>query len=263
MPHLFIESDMAKGEQFVVPGGKVSALVRRCPDKSEPNDDSAAVIPTLGGGVVLVVADGVGGCPMGYRASSIAVQSIAQRVSDMTEPSDLRPVILDGIENANRQILELGIGAATTLSIVEITRGVFRAYQVGDSMTLVVGQRGALKWRSTNHSPVGYAIESGMLDESDAMSHVERHLVSNLVGSRDMHIEIGPARNLSARDTVIVGSDGLFDNLLIEEIVDRARCGDPMKRLNRLDVLATERMTQSSGTIEGKPDDLSILIFTV
>ena len=38
-------------------------------------------------------------------------------------------------------------------------------------MTIIVGQRGVLKWKSTPHSPVGYAIESGMMDEDEAMTH--------------------------------------------------------------------------------------------
>ena len=93
----------------------------------------------------------------------------------------------------------------TTLSVVEVRDRVARGYQVGDSMALILGQRGAIKWKSTSHSPVGYAIESGMIDEEDAMNHDERHLVSNLVGSREMHIEVGPAIRLTPRDMAKIG----------------------------------------------------------
>jgi PPM family protein phosphatase len=262
MQRLYVESDMAIADITKVTEGHVAVLCRRCPDKVEPNDDSAAFIQTASGAIVMLVADGVGGCPLGYKASAIAVESIIEGVEAAEPFSDLRPAILDGIERANREILDLGIGAATTLAVVEIQDRVARAYQVGDSMTLMIGQRGALKWKSTPHSPVGYAIESGMLDESEAMHHHDRHVVSNLVGSRSMHIEIGPTRTLSPRDSVIVGSDGLFDNLHVAEVIALAKSGRPDKRIASLAELATRRMNEHVDGQPGKPDDLAVLIYT-
>jgi serine/threonine protein phosphatase PrpC len=260
--HLYVESDMESPELLEMCSGSVVTLCRRCPDKIEPNDDSAAVVQKSSGAIVLIVADGVGGSPLGYKASAIAVEAVAQSVQAADQTSDLRPAILDGIEHANREILDLGIGAATTLAVVEIQDGNARAYQVGDSMTLIIGQRGAVKWKSTPHSPVGYAVESGMLDEADAMHHDDRHVVSNLVGSHSMHIEIGPSRPLAARDTVIVGSDGLFDNLHLAEVIEYGKSGKPIERISALDDLATSRMSQSDSGLPGKPDDLTVLLYT-
>ncbi len=260
--HFYIESDMDVPTLHPVAVGSVVALCRRCPDTSDLNDDSAAVVQTGCGAIVLIVADGVGGCPLGYKASAIAVAAVSEAVQQSEPMSDLRPAILDGIECANEEILDLGVGAATTLAVVEIQDGKARAYQVGDSMTVILGQRGALKWKSTPHSPVGYAVESGLLDESEAMHHDERHVVSNLVGSRNMHIEIGPSCPLSPRDTVVVGSDGLFDNLHLDEVIEHGRSGNPIERMNRLIELASARMTKSDLSVPGKPDDLTVLLYT-
>jgi len=259
---LYIESDMQSPELLPMSHGNVVALCRKCPDKIEPNEDSAAVVQKSSGAIVMIVADGVGGSPLGYKASAIAVEAVAQSVEEADPSVDLRPAILDGIEHANREILDMGIGAATTLAVVEIQDGQARAYQVGDSMTLIIGQRGALKWKSTPHSPVGYAVEAGMLDEADAMHHDDRHVVSNLVGSRSMHIEIGPSRKLAPRDTVIVGSDGLFDNLHLAEVIEHGKSGKPLERIEALESLATRRMSQSEPGIPGKPDDLTVLLYT-
>ncbi len=262
LQRLYVESDMDVAEIVCVSDGHVAALCRRCPDKLEPNDDSAAMIQTISGAIVMVVADGVGGCPLGYKASAIAVAAIIEGVQNAEPFSDLRPAILDAIERANHEILDLGIGAATTLSVVEIQDRTARAYQVGDSMTMIIGQRGSLKWKSMAHSPVGYAVESGMLDETDAMHHDERHYVSNLVGTRSMHIEIGPTRVLAAKDSVIVGSDGLFDNLHIAEVIERAKSGKPEKRISALSELAMRRMIDPEPGQPGKPDDMTMLIYT-
>ena len=259
--HLYVESDMQSAELLSLSAGNVAAFCRRCPDKAEPNDDSAAVIHTAGGAAILVVADGVGGSALGHKASAIAVQAIAEKTREATADVDLRPAILDGIELANREILDLAVGAATTLAVVEIHKGVARGYQVGDSTSLIVGQRGAVKWKSTAHSPVGYAVESGMLDENDALNHGDLHIVSNVVGSKSMHIEIGPARALALRDTVIVGSDGLWDNLRMEEVVQHGRAGRLEHRMRRLVELAEERMNSTDQVDPSKPDDLTILMF--
>lgn len=261
LKQLYVEADMTSPELLEGVAGNVACLCRRCPGKIEPNDDSAAIIQTPGGACVLVVADGVGGGPAGHKASAIAVESVAECVEACEVSSTLRHAILDGIEMANREIIDLGIGAATTIAVVEIQDRNARAYQVGDSTTLIIGQRGAIKWKSTSHSPVGYAIESGMLDESDAMHHDERHVVSNLVGCRNMHIEIGPKQPLAARDTVIVASDGLSDNLHLAEIVQQGRSGKMIDRLQRLAQLVTERMSQADPNQPGKPDDLTILLY--
>ena len=211
---------------------------------------------------MLVVADGVGGAPVGHKASAIAVESVIDRVQMADPASDLRPAILDGIEQANREILELGIGAATTIAIVEIKDRTARAYQVGDSVTLVIGQRGAIKWKSTSHSPVGYAIESGMLDEADAIHHDQLHVVSNLVGCRSMHIDVGPSQPLAPRDTVIVASDGLSDNLQLDEIVRLGRSGKLLGRIEKLAQLTADRMSLAEPGCPGKPDDLTKLKYT-
>jgi serine/threonine protein phosphatase PrpC len=262
LTRLYIECDMMSPELIEVVGGRVACLCRSRPGNVEPNDDSAAIVQTISGAIVLIVADGVGGSPAGHKASAIAVESVTENVRAADPMSDLRSAILDGIEHANREILDLGIGAATTLAVVEIQDHVFRAYQVGDSLTLVIGQRGAIKWKSTPHSPVGYAIESGMLDEVDAIHHDELHVVSNLVGCRKMHIEIGPSQPLAARDTVIVATDGLCDNLYPEEIIEHGRSGKLLGRITRLMELATDRMSQSQSDQPSKPDDLTILMYS-
>ncbi|TWU41446.1 putative protein phosphatase 2C-type [Novipirellula aureliae] len=258
----FVESDMLESQSLATLRGCVVAIARRCPGKEEPNDDSAVVIRAASGAIVMAVADGVGGCPLGYKASAIAVECIAEAVLAADWNVDLRAPILDAIEKANEDILDLGVGAATTLSVVEIVDSKARAYTVGDSMTMIVGQRGMLKWRSTSHSPVGYAVESGLLDEESAMIHDERHVVSNLVGSSTMHIGVGPAQTLRPRDRVLIASDGLFDNLHISEVVSKIKNGDPRKQMEALIGFADDRMNGRTDELPGKPDDLTVLLYS-
>jgi serine/threonine protein phosphatase PrpC len=157
--------------------------------------------------------------------------------------------------------MELGNGSAATFAIAEIDDGVVRTYHVGDSAILLTGGRGRLKFQTIAHSPVGYAIEAGLMDETDAMHHEDRHMISNVIGASDMRIEIGPPLKMAPRDTLLLASDGLFDNLLVDEVVRLVRTGLVPQAVGRLAAAAVERMTTQSGDAPSKPDDLTIIAF--
>ncbi|MEM9826613.1 MAG: protein phosphatase 2C domain-containing protein [Planctomycetota bacterium] len=227
----------------------------------EPNDDSALVHADASGRIVLAVADGVGGGPLGYKASGIAMACLSERL-DADDEAPLRPRILDAFEQANEEILDLGIGAATTLTVLAIENRVARVFQVGDSMALAMGGKGVIKYISNAHSPVGYAVQGGCLDEDEAMHHEYRHFVSNLVGTHEMHIELGPPIPLAPRDTLLVATDGLFDNLHLSEITALACRGTALQRCKRLVALAEQRMRMGDENQPGKPDDLALLLLT-
>jgi serine/threonine protein phosphatase PrpC len=173
----------------------------------------------------------------------------------------MRESILDGIEHANQTILDMGTGAGTTTTVVEINNGNIRSYHVGDSMALVTGQKGKIKHQTIPHSPVGYAIESGLLQENDAMLHDERHIISNVVGSPEMRVEIGPLLALAKRDTLLLGSDGLFDNMTLDEIIDTVRCGALYRCAEKLVSICHNRMTQQDNDELCKPDDMTFILY--
>ncbi len=235
---------------------------RRCPTKDTPNEDAAVVIVVDQRTAVLAIADGVGGFRSGDVAAKIAVESLGEAFEDgASGEHSVRSGILNGIERANQRILDLGIGAATTMAVLEISQGEVRPYHVGDSVILVFGARGKIKWQTIMHSPVGFAFEAGMLDEREALRHEDRHLVSNVVGAGDMRIEIGPSIPLAARDTVLLASDGLIDNLTVDEIVGLLRKGTLEKSIAELSRAARQRMLAPDEGHPSKPDDATILAF--
>ncbi len=262
----FVICDMKSPRMLPFLSGTVAAYSRCCPGKESPNEDSMAVISVGDDSGVLIVADGMGGARAGGQASAIVIKCIASAIAAATESpevrDDLRVPILDGIEQANSDILDLGVGAGTTVSVVEINQQLARSYHVGDSMIQLVSQRGRIKFRTVPHSPVGYAQESGLIDEQQAMHHDERHIVNNFVGDEEMRIEIGAPTEISSRDTLVVASDGLSDNLLESEICDVVRTGDLRLATNQLVTIARERMDSDDPVIvPGKPDDLSMLVY--
>ena len=241
----------------------VAIYSARSPQRDGPNEDAAAAFCLANGSVLLLVADGMGGMPQGGTASALLVGAVHDAVLDTGGEADrgLREGLIDAIDRASERIQALGVGAGSTLAAVEINDHTVRSCHVGDSMILVVGNRGRIKQQTVSHSPVGYAVEAGLLNEDDALHHDDRNVVSNMVGFPNMRIEIGPAVPLAPHDTVLLASDGLFDNLYIEEIVEYFRRGRIERAMKDLVAACRRRMDgPAAGGQPCKPDDLTFIL---
>ena len=260
---IVLESDReAERCHGTVGGGEFVAYSCPSPDKATTNEDTIAVISYGPQAAALVVADGAGGLPAGKRASLAAVTTFSESLQvAMAETMLLRTAVLNGIEAANRAVLELGNGSATTFTVVTLEGLTARAYQIGDSEALIVGQRGLLKLQTPVHSPTGLAVEAGFLDQREALHHAERHLVSNFLGTAEMRIDVGGEVHLKPRDTILLASDGLTDNVHIEEIIDRIRSGSLNDALDKVVTIAEQRMAGQAAGQPSKPDDLSLILF--
>jgi len=249
-------------QQARIGGGQMVAYTSPSPDKDSENEDTVAAIAYGPQAVVLVVADGAGGLPAGKLASQTAVTTLIDQLeSSVVDTSLLRTAILDGIEAANIAVQSVANGAATTFTVITIEGLIARAYQIGDSEAIIVGQRGLIRMQTPVHSPTGLAVEAGFLDEREALHHAERHLVSNFLGTPDMRIDVGTEVRLQPRDTVLVASDGLMDNVHIAEIVHRVRKGPLDKACDAVIGLARRRMSGIASEQPSKPDDLSLILY--
>lgn len=264
----FLSDEEAPSEAlFRVAGGAAAAWAAPRPGGAR-SEDALLVLPLGPDSAVLAVADGMGGAPGGGAAAARAVRALAAAVDEgLAAGLSLQTAILDGIGKANASVLAMGTGAATTLAVAELAGGEVRAYNVGDSEVMVFGQRGRLKLRTISHSPVGFAVQAGLVNHEEALHHEDRHIVSNFLGSRDMRIEVGSALRLGPMDTVVVCSDGLVDNLRLSEIASIMCCGPLDRRLQRLAQSTLARMEGGAPDSAGpnahpsKPDDLSLIAF--
>ena len=253
---------MDEPAEIACDNGVAVVFTLRSPAKETVNEDACCIYRTDSSACVLLVADGMGGLPNGQAASALVVTSIEKFLAASPDESKYRDAILDGIEDANKQIMQEAPGSGSTVALVEIVGNLLRPYHVGDSKILVVGQRGKIKLETLSHSPTEYAIEAGYLEPRDAMDHEDRRYVSNMLGAGDMRIELGAPLRLSKFDTVLIASDGLIDNLHLEEIVEIIRKGKLKKCMQTLIRLCRKRMMGEGNPGEpSAPDDLTILLF--
>ena len=254
------ESESADGH-LLVNGFEILGFSARSPYKSTDNEDSGLAMAYGPDGLVLAVADGAGGLPAGRKASNTLVETFTELLPAAAEAgTPLRVAIISAIEEGHRRIQQYSNGSATTLTVVGIEGEEMRHYQVGDSVAYLLGQRGKLKTQTMQHSPVGFALEAGLMDEAEAMTHEDRHYVSNFVGITSMRIEVSSAIRIAARDTVLVASDGLADNLHVAEIIDIARAGPLADCLADLSEACLIRMTMPEENRPSKADDITVLL---
>jgi len=259
---LYVAQEMAAAEIASFAGGGVAVFSTHCPTRDNVCEDAAVTVETDSASGVLAIADGLGGHAAGERAAEIALDTLRRIIiAATTESRPLRAAILDGIEEANRAVMGLGTGGGTTLAVVEVQPEAIRSYHVGDSAVMVFGGRGKLKFQTVDHSPVGYAVEAALLAREEALAHDERHLVSNIVGSPEMHVTISSTVPIRPRDTVVLATDGVTDNLRQEEIIARARKGPLAEVAGNLVADALRRMQQPADDHPSKPDDLTFIVY--
>lgn len=257
-----VDENMEAPQCFRLPQGEVVLYTARKPGEAK-NEDAAAVIPVDKKRLILAVADGVGGHRGGDFASKSAVESLVHCFQNADAEDKLRSVVIDSFERANRTIIAQGIGAATTLVVAEIDNGIVRTYHAGDSAAMVIGGRGKAKYQTVGHSPVDLGIEAGLIDETDPENADMQHLVTNIVGSEEMRIELGAPVTLAQKDTLLLASDGLTDNFTFNEITEIIKSTDHLTAIKQLIEECKTRMLKDAGSKPGKPDDLTLLSFRV
>ncbi len=264
---LAVESGNVEAVDFC--GGLVTHFSQRCPTRaSSPNEDAACIVQLSDHQGLLAVADGMGGANSGDKASQAVIDGLLQHANSMiqVDNASFRGEILDAIESANQTILSWGTGAGSTLVVVEFVNGKLRSFHIGDAKAILVSNRGRIKFATVGHAPVAMAVELGVMNEREALNHADLNLISNCLGSREMKIEIGPSIAMSARDTLLLASDGLFDNLRTEEIVGMIRSGNLIDKTKKLVELAIKRMNapanrENASTLPSKPDDVTVVCF--
>lgn len=291
MTQVFLELDHERPERLSPERGEAVLFSTKACDKPTGNEDAALFCELPGAVTVLAVADGVGGLPAGAEAAATAIGAVrravertvarADRVADraidrISDPeaareaaleaareagSTLRSAIFDAFDDANAKLLEQGVGAATTLVVVEVRAGTARTYHAGDSGALLVGQRGRVRLETIPHSPVGYGVAAGMLQPSETHHHDERHLLSNCVGSRDMRVEVGAPVAMAARDTLLLATDGVLENIERRDLIDQIRIGPLLAAATDLQARLRRTMAGADPKLPAHPDDATALLY--
>ena len=82
-----------------------------------------------------------------------------------------------------------------------------------------------------------------------------------MMGDPALWLEKQDPLELAPRDTVLIGSDGLWDNFFLSEIVEIIRVGELSESAEKLAETVVQRMDHPLAGLPSKPDDVSFILY--
>lgn len=219
-------------------------------------DDQAFVAH---GGVLAVVADGMGGMASGGEASSLAVNAFLRAYMSKQSDEAIPAALSRALDAANQEVNALSLGldeenAGTTLVAAVIHGDALFWVSVGDSR-LYLWRDNQLTQLNQDHiyaNDLDRDAASGAISREDAENHPERRSLTSYLGISPLElIDRNPMPfRLVAGDRLLLCSDGFYAALEEAEIVrfsgrDAQQTAEDMVGL----ALAKERAGQDNLTI--------------
>ncbi len=201
--------------------------VGRGTSHSPPPASGEGTAETNGRGVLLAVADGMGGALAGEVASRMAVEALseaARGLRDETDDERARAAVLEAIRQANENIYEASAsnpqqrGMGTTLTAAFLRDGRIQFFQVGDSKGFI-GREGQLHQMTEDQSLIGKLIHDKVITPEDA-EQLEggRNIILQALGAEPtVKIDVSTS-TLQEGDYVLLCTDGLHGCVKLKEL---------------------------------------------
>ena len=207
-------------------------------------------------GRLAVIADGMGGYEGGYEASRIAVETVCDVYANTAGTP--QALLVNAVQSAHGRIRDFArqhpklIGMGTTCTAACVVRSHLYFAHIGDSRLYLI-RDGKISRLTRDHSYVGRLIESGLLAQSDAEAHPQRHILTAALGIGEEVTPDSPLRPLPLEngDVLLLCTDGLWGLLSDEELRDLASHNDPAPACQELVSLARDR---------GAPDNVTVQV---
>ena len=224
------------------------------------NEDAFALLPEQG---LFIVADGLGGHRAGATASKIVVSVLPEMVKQRRaavqddETTTISQLLRDTIAELSLTLREhaasepglAGMGATVVVACVQGAQA-FIAH-MGDSRAYLYRQ-GELKQLTDDHSVVGILLRRGEITPEEARAHPARNRLTRYVGMEHEAYPDVQTLKLSARDRLLLCTDGLMAMMRDEAITEiLAHSHDPQ--------LACQALVDSANAAGGH-DNVTVLV---
>lgn len=209
-------------------------------------------------GVLMIVADGMGGHRGGATASRMAATVVKAEYLGGSD-TDTAAALRHSLETANRAIFrdsqsnaELR-GMGTTCSALVILGEKAHVAHVGDSRIYLI-RDGAIKQLTEDHSLVATMVREGLLTTREAEIHPRRNVLQRSMGvAPEIEIDVLPPLPIAPGDVFVLCSDGLHGVVKPDEIQQLA--DRPVKE-------AVEELV-SRALARGAPDNVTVIVARV
>ena len=230
--------------------------------RGENQDSHAFHVPQEGSahrkGVLLALADGMGGHSGGAVASKTAIDALME-----TYYAETSGTILESLEKAfqqaNRKVIETGkkdlalqgLGSTLTAAVLKDDRMYFA--HVGDSRGYIIYDH-AITQFTEDHSYVASLVKAGVITAEQAETHPEGNIITRAIGA-DESLQVDVSEHQQAvreNQYILICCDGLYRVVKNEEIIDTVYAyKDP-------DAISQKLVDMANAN--GGPDNITVLI---
>ena len=184
------------------------------------NEDSVTIVKNINDEILLAVADGMGGHKGGEIASSIAINNVAKRFSEISSVGDKEDAIAwiqDIVREANAAIYKYTAehpesqGMGTTLVLAILTHNFLLFGNIGDSSGYVIKNK-KLHKITNDHTLVNLLVKSGELTEEAAKDHPRKNVLMKALGATTT-VEMDVFDVETTVEGILLCSDGLTNML--------------------------------------------------
>ena len=189
--------------------------------KRQHNEDSCLTVQ-VGEGLLIAVADGIGGHAAGDVASGIAVETLRSEFSGNYRvgmgAEEIRSLLKNAFSTADENISRRAVGEksgmGTTLVAAFVRDSEAFIANTGDSRAYLYN--GKLIQLTVDHSLVQELVEKGAVDPDKRRSHPMKNVITRSVGG-DFSVDLY-FTDIKAGDVLLLSSDGLHDYIEDDDI---------------------------------------------
>ena len=209
-------------------------------------------------GILLALADGMGGRIGGAVASKTAIDVLMQEYykdDSQSIPESLKV----GFLKANEEVLTRGQedielqGMGTTLTAVVLKENKMYCAHIGDSRGYIIFKNKMTQF-TEDDSYVAKLIKAGYITEEEALTHPERNAITKAIGiGTELEVEVPDEyQKLKKGQYILLCCDGLYRVVSDEEIIST------INTLQEPDVIC-ERLVERANE-EGGPDNITVIL---
>jgi len=231
-------------------------------EKKENQDYHSYHVPADGAmnkkGILLVLADGMGGYTGGSLASKTAVETLIETY--YTDPSaNITESLKKAFLKANEQVIDKGkehvetAKMGSTLIAVVVKKNKMYYAHVGDSRGYLIDD-GEIFQFTEDHSFVTSLVKAGVITEEEARTHPERHVITRAIGlNSELQVDVSQIdRQIKKNQYLLLCCDGLHG------VVSNEIMLSTLAEYQEPDI-ASEKLVEKANE-NGGPDNITVLI---
>lgn len=244
--------------------GNLNAVITTHTGNVRTNNEDAAIIcyPATNDllmkkGMLLLVADGMGGHNSGEIASALAIESFKEAYFE--HRGNVLKSLKFAVQKANKVVFDTAQsnatynGMGTTLTAIAVVNNSIYLAQVGDSRAYLF-TKNSFKRLSKDQTLVQQLIDAGTITQESAATHPQRNILLNALGTKaNMEACVMKLDETFTNDNLLLlCSDGLYDMVSEPEILSLTQQTNDMDEM-------VQRLTEHA-CMNGGSDNITILI---